>query len=265
MQAQVPLDVRQAELRFYQAIQTAGPKMRNQDAERVRKLPLFRGMEQGSFDALSAAGYLQRFPAGVVLVHEGERPDFLHVLVEGSVEFFSAHNDRETTLSVLSPPSAFILAAVIVDDVYLKSARTLAPSTVVLIPAEAVRDVFLQDPAFARATVVELACRYRAVVKDLKNQRLRSGVQRLANWLITQDKIGGGSGRVRLPVEKRVLASQLGLRPENLSRAFAELQRIGLAVDGPVITIGDRDALVGLAQPNPLIDEPEHCSEHEAA
>ena len=118
--------------------------MRSHDSDQVRQLPLFRAMAQASFEALSGAGYLQRFPAGVVLVHEGEHPDFLHVLVEGSVEFFSTHGERETTLSVLTPPSAFILAAVIVDGVYLKSARTLTDSTVVLIPAEAVRDVFLE-------------------------------------------------------------------------------------------------------------------------
>jgi CRP/FNR family transcriptional activator FtrB len=233
--------------------------MRVQDSDLVRRLPLFSAMAQASFDSLSAAGYLQRFPAGVVLVHEGERPDFLHVLVEGAVEFFSTHGERETTLSVLTPPSAFILAAVIVDGVYLKSARTLTASTVVLIPAEAVREVFLKDPAFARATVVELACRYRAVVKDLKNQRLRTGLQRLASWIVVQDESCGGSGRFRIPIEKRVLASQLGLRPENLSRAFADLQKVGIVVDGPVITIKNRDALIAVAEPNPLIDAPETC------
>lgn len=233
--------------------------MRPTDSEQVRQLPLFRAMAQASFEALSGAGYLQRFPAGVVLVHEGEHPDFLHVLVAGSVEFFSSHGDRETTLSVLTPPSAFILAAVIIDGIYLKSARTIAESTVVLIPAEAVRDVFLRDSEFARATVVELACRYRSVVKDLKNQRLRTGLQRLASWVLVQDEASGNSGRFRIPFEKRVLAGQLGLRPENLSRAFADMQKVGVVVDGPIITITDRDALIAIAQPNPLIDGVESC------
>lgn len=233
--------------------------MRALDAEQVRNLPLFRAMAQASFDALSAAGYLQRFPAGVVLVHEGERPDFLHVLVDGTVEFFARHREDETTLSLLSPPAAFILAAVVVDDVYLKSARTLLPTTVVLIPAEAVREVFDRDPAFARATVLELACRYRSLVKDLKNQRLRTGIQRLAAWILARDAVEGNGGRVRIPFEKRVLASQLGLRPENLSRAFADLQKVEITVDGPIITIRDREALIGIAEPNPLIDGPENC------
>jgi CRP/FNR family transcriptional activator FtrB len=235
--------------------------MRAEDAEVIRRLPLFEGMEQANFEALIAAGYLQRFPAGVVLVHEGERPDFLHVLVEGSIEFFSRHDGRETTISLLSPPSAFILAAVVVDDVYLKSARTLITSTVVLIPAQAVREVFGRDPAFSRATVVELACRYRTVVKDLKNQRLRSAIQRLANWIVVQDQQSGGKRRFRMPVEKRVVANQLGMRPENLSRALADLAEIGVTVKGPLISIADYNALIEFARPNPLIDDPDSADD----
>jgi len=233
--------------------------MRAQDADNVRRLALFKDMDQRNFATLIAAGYMQRFPAGVVLIHEGERPDFLHVLVDGAIDFFASHGDRETTISVLTPPAAFILAAAIVDGVYLKSARTLTSSTIVLIPADAVREVFARDLLFARAIIIELACRYRAVVKDLKNQRLRTGVERLANWILSQDRKSGGQGQFRMPVEKRVLANQLGMRPENLSRSFSELSNVGIVVDGPVIKIRDREAIVAFARPNPLIDEPEHC------
>jgi CRP/FNR family transcriptional activator FtrB len=230
--------------------------MRDVDAEIVRALPLFSGMQQVHFETLIGAGYLQRFPRRVVLVHEGERPDFLHVLVEGSVEFFSTSRGRETTLSFLTPPGAFILAAVVLDQLYLKSARTTASSVVLLIPAEAVREVFNKDPAFARAVVTELALRYRGLVKDLKNQRLRNGLERLANWILAHGEKVGRPGSFRLPIEKKALANLLGMRPENLSRSFAELADIGVRVDGAEVTIVDIDALTKFAKPDPLIDAP---------
>src|SRR5581483_10452033 len=230
--------------------------MRAADAKLVRSLPLFAGMQDAQFAALIEAGYLQRFPHRVELLHEGERPTFLHVLVEGAVEFFSANGGRETTLSFLTPPGAFILAAVVLDLPYLKSARALESSTVVLIPAEAVRDGFDADPAFARAVVTELAMRYRGVVKDLKNQRLRTSLERLANWVLTHDAKLGAPGTFRLPIEKRALASLLGPRPENLSRALAELGTLGVKVDGATLTIVDRATLTAFAKPNPLIDDP---------
>jgi CRP/FNR family transcriptional activator FtrB len=229
--------------------------MRVADAEIVRALPLFSGMQEAHFETLIAAGYLQRFPHRVVLVQEGERPSFLHVLVEGSVEFFSTSRGRETTLSLLTPPGAFILAAVVLDQLYLKSARALESSTVVLIPAGAVREVFNKDPAFARAVVAELALRYRSLVKDLKNQRLRTSLERLANWIIAHDARLGHPGTFRLPIEKRALANLLGMRPENLSRGLAQLAEVGIVVDGATLTIVDAAALIEFARPDPLIDD----------
>lgn len=230
--------------------------MRATDAELVRALPLFSGMQKAHFETLIAAGYVQRFPHKVALLHEGEKPNFLHLLVEGSIEFFSESRGRETTLSFLKPPGAFILAAVVLDQLYLKSARTAEASVVVLIPAEAVRAVFGRDPAFARAVVVELAVRYRGIVKDLKNQRLRTNLERLANWILAYDEECGRLGSFTIPIEKRALAQLLGMRPENLSRSFGELGGVGVEVRGPIIKINDRAALTEFAKPDPLIDDP---------
>ncbi len=230
--------------------------MRDADAHIVRALPLFSGMQDEHFETLIGAGYLQRFPPGVVLVHEGERPDFLHVLVQGAVEFFSKSRGRETTLSFLKPPGAFILAAVVLDQLYLKSARTLEAAVVVLIPAAAVRAIFEKDPAFARAVVTELAFRYRGIVKDLKNQRLRTSLERLANWMLAYNEECGRPHSFKIPVEKRALAHLLGMRPENLSRSFAELAALGVEVQGPTIKIRDLAALTEFAKPDPLIDDP---------
>ena len=230
--------------------------MRASDADIVRSLPLFSGMQPKNFAELIEAGYLQQFPPGVVLAHEGERPDFLHVLVSGAIEFFSARDGRETALSLLFAHGAFILAAVVLDHVYLKSARTLQDCVVVLIPAQAVRKVFNQDPVFSRAVVAELAARYRGLVKDLKNQRLRSSLERLANWILAQNEQLGRPSSFKLPIEKKALANLLGMRPENLSRSFADLIELGVEVTGARITITDRKRLIAFAKPDPLIDDP---------
>ncbi len=102
--------------------------MRPADADLIRALPLFRDMSEGHFADLMRAAFLQRFPERVLLFREGELPDFLHVVVEGAVEQFATLGGRETTVDTMRPVTAFILAAVIQDDVYLKSARTLLPS-----------------------------------------------------------------------------------------------------------------------------------------
>ncbi|MEF2070623.1 cyclic nucleotide-binding domain-containing protein [Consotaella aegiceratis] len=229
--------------------------MRPGDIEHVRALSLFRDVAEDTFAMLLKAGFLQRFPPGVVLIHESDPADFLHIVMEGMVEMFAHTGERETTVSFVKPIGTFILAAVLKDQVYLQSARTLEPSRILMIPSAGVRHAMETDPAFMSAIVTELATCYRTTVKDLKNQKLRSGAERLANWLIRLDLEQGERGEAEIEVEKRVLASLLGMTPENLSRAFAALRRHGVDVQGAHIVITQREKLLRFARPNPLIDD----------
>jgi CRP/FNR family transcriptional activator FtrB len=228
--------------------------MRRADIDLVRDLPLFRGMTAGHFDALLSAALLQKFPGHTILIREGDFPDFLHILVDGTVELFAGWDGRETTIDIIRPVTTFILAAVIRDEVYLKSARTLNPTRILMIPAQAVRDAFGRDAAFARAIVNELAERYRRVVRVLKDQKLRTGIERLANWILEEDRQQGGHRHIELVHDKRTLSARLGMTPENLSRNLAGLVDHGVSGRGRKILISDYDALQRLARSDPLID-----------
>ena len=229
--------------------------MRQTESRLVRALPLFQHVSESHFEELMNAAFLQRFPQGVTLISEGDLPDFLHIVVDGSVEMFANHNGHETTLDIMQPMTTFILAAVIRDDVYLKSARSLTASQILMIPAETVRDAFGRDAAFARAIVNELAERYRGVVRSLKNEKLRNSAERLANWILQAKARQGNASSIELSFDKRTLASRLGMTPENLSRNLALLSKYGVKSSGRDIVIENPAALERFAKPNALIDD----------
>lgn len=230
--------------------------MRSDEFDLVRRLPLVANAEDQHLPELLRGAFLQRFPAHVELIREGEPPDFLHIVVEGQVELFSRYRDRETTVAVLGPGSSFILAAVVLDKPYLKSARVLSSARILMIPSEAVRTIFGADAGFARALTHELAQAYRGVLKELKNQKLRSSLERTAAWLVRFNGEQGGRDAFDLPFDKKVLAGRLGMAPEVLSRTFVTLQSYGVRVSGRRIDITDLAALTKLASPDSLIDDP---------
>lgn len=221
----------------------------------VRKLHLFEDMTEDCFRRLMRGSYVQNFPPQIDMISEGDPSDFLHIVLSGSVELYSTWNHRETSLSIMRPVSTFILAATIRNAPYLMSARTLEKSRIALIPSQDVREVFGDDADFARAIVRELAMRYRGEVKNTKNLKLRTSLERLANHLLRLQKDAGGADQFELPVEKRRLASFLGMTPENLSRAFKGLVPFGVQVNGNRVTILDNEDLEGFAKPSPLIDD----------
>ena len=219
----------------------------------IRALGLFSGMEDEHFQSLTRGAYVQSFPPQIELITEGEPSDFLHVVLSGSVDLFSQWNGRDTSLATVRPISTFILAATIKNAPYLMSARTLEKSRIVLIPSQDVRAIFEVDGNFARAIVTELAQCYRSVIKSQKDLKLRSSLERLANYLLRQQKRAGGRAAFDLDFEKRRLASVLGMTPENLSRAFKGLQPYGVSVEGTRIIVSDQADLERFAKPNPLI------------
>ncbi len=231
--------------------------MRSQDIDAVRHLPMFSGMTDDNFEALVAAAFLQNFPAQVDLIREGDSADFLYVLVDGSAELFARNGGRETSMAIVSPTSAFILAAVLVDAVCLMSARTLTASRVLMIPAEHIRLHFAEDKVFAVAIASELSKAYRQMVKMHKETKLRPAFERLTNYLLRLSKEKGEATSFTLPADKKTIAALLSMTPESLSRSFGALSAHGVRVQGPKVHIDDWDALEKLACPNPLIDNPE--------
>ncbi len=214
-------------------------------------------MAQAHFDALLTASYVQTFPPGLELIRQGDPADFLHIVLDGSVELFGQWADRECTMAVVQPVSTFILAACIRDAPYLMGARTLERTRIMLIPASDVRAMFRRDGEFALAVIDELAASYRSVVRSAKSMKLRNSRERVASYLLRQSSLAEGVASYTLPVEKRLLASYLGMTPENLSRTLRTLEGDGVKVIGARVIITDRARLTALARPDRLIDGPD--------
>ena len=230
--------------------------MRAHELLQLKSLPLFSEMTAQSLESLLDAALLQQFPTGVTLIREGDQADFLHILVDGLVEIYTEQAGGEWGISLINPVSTFILAAVVSDQPYLNSARTLADSRVLLIPARRVREVFDQDVAFARIVARELAFAYRGAVKKLKGYMARSSVERLANWILTEASRDNTQEVVVIPFDRGTLASHIGTTRENLSRNLALLTEHGVRVRGREIVMDRKELLESFARPQPLIDDP---------
>lgn len=230
------------------AFPSPGAVVRESDTSLVRGFPLFRGVSEDVVARVIANAQILDHPPGDMLLREGERPRSLFVLLNGLVETFGG----TTTLAFIRPPAAFIVAAVWMDQPQLTSARTLVPSRILTIPASEVRSALASDRGFCAALGYEMAIRYRDVLKELKNQRMRNATERLANWLLTEAVVAGVP-HFQLAIGKSTLAGRLGMTSEHLSRALVQLRQHGVETEGRTIRL-DPERLASFAHPNPLID-----------
>lgn len=226
--------------------------MNSEDILLARTLPLFRNLSDDQVSVLLSRSYMQRFPRGTLLFDEGQRPDFLMVLLEGSVELFARNHDcREAVMEILFPVDSFILAAALTGAPYLMAARTLQPSRILMLDADTLRRAVAADAGLAASVMAELAAHFRRMVRQVKDLKLRTGAQRLGCYVLG---LAAQDGEITLRLDKRTLASRLGMTAENLSRAFSTLRNHGLVVQGSRLLVSDRESLAAFSHPDPLID-----------
>lgn len=220
-------------------------------------LPLLSGIDDHVRRRLLAQSERRKLNAKAHVFSEGTDAEHLHVLVSGSVELFGTAAGKEAVIGLVKPGESFILAAVVKNAKTLMSARTNEPSEILDIPAETFRWAMHNDPILAVKVSLELGSGFRAMVKQLRDHKLRTSKQRLAAYLVRLARGEDRKGAIELPLNKRVLSSLLGMEPESLSRAFVELRPLGVEMHRQHVRIRDLSLIEELASCDWAVDDPQ--------
>lgn len=216
--------------------------------EGLRSTPLFRDATPETLEQFSRVCLVQRVPSSTELIGGGERPGFVHVILEGAVEFFSIEAGREAMLCTVRDGLAVGLDALLSSDEPVHGARTLSTARLLAIPGSALIPALSKDPGLAFSAAVIASTLSTRLAKELAEQKLRTSIERLAHWLLRVQRHYGGAERFELPYSKRTLALRLGMTPESLSRNFAQIEKSGCKVDGPYVSVTDLPKLESLAR-----------------
>jgi CRP/FNR family transcriptional activator FtrB len=73
-----------------------------------------------------------------------------------------------------------------------------------------------------------MSLRLRMLIRQIAELKLKTTAQRLGSFLLTMVEAETGRAELRFPYDKRLVADQLGMKPESLSRALAKLAKQGV-------------------------------------
>ncbi|MDP6707982.1 MAG: cyclic nucleotide-binding domain-containing protein [Alphaproteobacteria bacterium] len=209
-----------------------------------------RELPQATLEVLLAGAEVRDFGKRELVFREGEPARWLAVLIEGNVQLSGfGHDSREVALEVLQPPAPIAPWAPLTKTPYPASARAVRPARVLLLPAAELRQALAGEPRLGRALIDALAQQAAAYMEQIKHLKLRTTTQRLGCYLLALAEGQGGNPNVVLPHEKQLVASQLGMKPESLSRAFAALQEVDVSMVGSRVHLGDMEKLQNFCRP----------------
>ncbi|WP_198370190.1 cyclic nucleotide-binding domain-containing protein [Roseomonas rosulenta] len=212
----------------------------------VENSPFFQAAGAAAMEEILRPSFTQVLPRGATLFEQGDEPDFLHMLLEGSVGLqASVEGSGRTMVELFGSGELFLAPAVMLRLAYLASAVALTEVRVLMIPADAFREGVSRSHDLCRATTQLLARHWRLMVDQVVDLKLRSAEDRVARFVARRVSEEAGAGNALLPEPRTAIAARLGMTPETLSRALTGLEQKGRLQRGSgCATVADRTALV---------------------
>jgi len=201
---------------------------------------IFRGIDPAQLARLARHASLRAYERGALVFQRGERPGGLLLVAEGTLKLaVRGANGEQKVIALVEEGQICASALAFLDRPSALEACALSPVTIVSIPANAVFAAMQNDPELAKRVVEHLSHRVLSLVDEVEGITLRTGLQRLAGYVesLARER-GNGSHAIRLPATKTLIAAQLGIAKETLSRLLHEL------VEKGVISVARRELYI---------------------
>jgi CRP/FNR family transcriptional regulator, dissimilatory nitrate respiration regulator len=226
------------------------------DLETARGSSLLSDLPGTLQNRLLTEAQLQILRPDEVAFVQDDLPEALFIVLEGWIKLCRvATSGAETVIGLVGTGRSFGEVSILQEVPYFVTTRAITRSRLLRMEAAALRMLVEQEPALARSMLSAALDYLQQFVLQIEDLKARSGVQRLTLFLLTRMEEAKGQREVVLPYTKALLACQLGMKPETLSRAFARLRDHGVRVEATTIHVEDCARLHRL-----MLEEPARSS-----
>ncbi len=216
----------------------------------LQQHPLFAPLATEQLERLQQQAQLVSLEKGHHAHRQGETVQQFGLLVSGSLKLFRImQTGQEKIFQILGPGGCFGENALFLPDhQYICTAQAIQDCEILLLPAALLRQLVTETPALAGNLIRRLAHCEADCMEALEILSLNKSMHRVIRYLLAQalqDCTDCSALQFELPAAKRLIASQLSIQPETLSRILRQLELDGVVqLNGRRICILDLDALI---------------------
>jgi CRP-like cAMP-binding protein len=187
---------------------------------------------------------LRKYSRGATICLQGDKTTTLKVLQSGWIKLYRVQaNGDEAVLATLTDGHSFEEIEALNGGESPSSAEALTDCVVLHIDLSAICECENAYREISSAVLTAASRHLDAMRSDIEKLKVKSGAQRLVEYIVELSDHHGTGSDLELPYGKVVLAGKLGMRPESLSRAFNRLKSLGIRSCNRRITIADMAAV----------------------
>lgn len=194
------------------------------DTNILRDTELFASLSEKSLATIAASGSSRQMQRGDTLFCEGDIPDHIYMVTSGRIAIVNRSIDgREAVVALMETGDLFGEMPLFDGGERSAGARVLEPSSVLAIPYETVRTLYLEQPDELWRVVKLLVSRLRATDAILADSVFLDVTGRTAKRLL---ELAGDKDEFTLPITQEELAGMIGASRERVNKAIASFVRL---------------------------------------
>ncbi|MBZ0216405.1 MAG: Crp/Fnr family transcriptional regulator [Fimbriimonadaceae bacterium] len=214
------------------------------DIALLLKQPLFVGFSSSDAKHLLSKASMREYARNATLFNYGEQADRLFVVMTGGIKLYhDSANGQESVIAICQPGDSIGEAAVIQLKAYPVNATAIERTKLLIIPAADFLKKMEKNEQLNANVMAVMSARLLQLVHVVEQRSGRSSVARLADFLLEIAPQDQEAALVHLPMDKAVIAANLGMQPETFSRSLAKLRDHGVETNGNDVMIADLAAL----------------------
>jgi CRP-like cAMP-binding protein len=218
------------------------------DLQVITRIAMFRGLKPETLKHILAPATATMLKSQQPLFRQGDPATAFFIVINGWVKHFRiTMSGEETVIDILTKGESFAEAIALTGGRYLYTAEAISDARVARVPADYIVRSIRENPDIALAMIASISQHLHHLMQQVEQLKAQSGVQRVAEFLASLAPVVQGPCVIALPYDKVLIAARLGIKPESLSRAFAKLRSVGVAVHAAHVAINDVAKLRQLA------------------
>lgn len=207
----------------------------------LRCCPLFAGLPASDIQAIASMSVIKRLANRQSLFAEGTPVQGFFIVQTGAVKLckFGAEG-QEQAIHIFRPSEAFADDMLLSDSGHTADAYATENTQLIMVQKRPFLEFVKNHSDLSQRLLWSISQHVQQLISFLQDLTCKDVQTRLGDWLLQHCPNAASTApqKIKLPMTKRVLASELGICGETLSRTLTKFrQRHFLAVDGRTIVL----------------------------